>query len=213
MNKDEHDEIDATISSGYQDKLFGREDDYHVIEYKKSPFIIYQNFFHPIICQKIIDISEKIKYEPFNDKRSRFHNIDFNKFFEIKDYKWLLKPLNEILSDANNKNFMIDVTQIEYINLLKFHEGDFIDWHHDCDWWFNPLPFDKKITMLIQLNRNDEFGGGEFEEFMSTIPIDKSKFDIGSVLVIPSYYYYKINPITKGLRKLLNVNVIGPKFK
>jgi len=217
MNKKEHDDMNATIDNShdaYQDKLFGKTTDYHIIEYKKFPYIIYQNFFHPVICKKIIDTAEEqLKYEPFNDRKSRYNIINFNKYFAPTAYKWIIKPLNAILLDANNKNFMLDVTQIEYINLLKFYEGDFLDWHHDCDWLYNPLPFDKKITMLIQLNSNDEFEGGEFEKFMSTIPIDNSKFDIGSVLVIPTYFYYKIKPITRGLRKLLNVTAIGPKYK
>lgn len=206
-------ENDATQSQAYQDKLFGSVEDYHIIEYKKSPFIIYENFFHPVICNKIIEQAETVDYIHFNDKRSRFHTISYNRTFKVKNYRWLLKPLNQILADANNKNFMIDVTQIEYLSLMKFYEGDLWDWHHDCDWWFNPLPFDKKITILIQLTSNDEYDGGDFEQFMSTIPIPRKYFDIGSVLVIPTYYYYKLNPITKGVRKLLNVTAIGPKYK
>lgn len=213
MNKQERDENDATTGEVYQEKTFGKVDDYHVIEYKKSPFIIYEKFFHPTICEKIITQAEKIKYEPFNNKKSRFHTISYNKFFKRFNYKWLLKPLNELLEDANNKNFMVDVSQIEYLTLMKFYEGDFWDWHHDCDWWFNPLAFDKKLTMLVQLNDSSEFEGGDFEEFMSTIPIDNKFMEIGSVLVIPTYYYYKISPIIKGIRKLLNVTAIGPKFK
>lgn len=206
-------EDDATQSSAYQDRTFGREEDYHIIEYKKSPFVLYSDFFHPSICEKIVEQAEKIQYSPFNDKKSRFHTISYNKFFNTRDYKWLLKPLNEILADANNKNFMIDVSQIEYLTMMKFYEGDFWDWHHDTDWWFNPLPYDKKITIMVNLTRNDEFEGGEFEQFMSTIPIPQKYFDIGSVLVIPSYFYYKISPILSGVRKMLNVNVIGPKYK
>lgn len=208
-----NEENDATVSSAYQDKLFGSVDDYHIIEYKKSPFIIYNNFFHPVICEKILSQAEEIKYSPFNDGKSRFHTISYNKFLTKINYRWLLKPLNELLNDANNKNFMIDVSQIQYLTLMKFYEGDFWDWHHDCDWWFNPLPYDKKITILIQLNDSTEFDGGEFEQFMSTIPIPEKYLSIGSVVVFPTYFYYKLKPITRGIRKLLNVTAIGPKYK
>lgn len=210
INKDE---VDASTSNEeYNERLFGKEQSYHLIEYKKSPFIIYKDFFPHSVCNEIIKHAEKFHYESFNDGKSRYDLIDLRKRYKAKLNKWITNPLDKLIKDANNKNFLIDISQIEHISMLKFDEGDFIDWHHDCDWWENPYPYDKKLSLYVELS-DSAFIGSEFEEFMSTVPIPSDFLTRGSVVIFPSYYYYKINPLITGTRKLLFLNVIGPKYK
>ena len=206
-------EYDATEGGAINYPHFGPDEDYHIIQYKKSPYVIYDKFFHPTLCDKLLNIIEEFPYKKFNNGKSRFEYISLNENIKRKGLRWLRRPLKELVDDANNTNFMIDITSVEFLTLKKFHVGDHWHWHHDCDWWFNPLAFDKKITLLMELSDNSEYEGGEYGEYMSTIPFPKQHLNRGSVIVIPAYYYYNISDIIKGCKKLLVVNVIGPKFR
>lgn len=209
----EKENVQASTASVNTDRLFGAVDDYHDINYQKSPFVIYKNFFSQSICDKILSHAELFHYEKFNDKKSSYEYIDLRKRFINKNLKWLINPIDKLVKDANNKNFLVDVTQIEHILLKKFCVNDSLDWHHDCDWWYNPLPYDKKLTIMIELSAAQDFAGGDYLEFMSTVPIPHQYFTRGSVLIFPCYNYYSLSPITKGSRKLLFLHAIGPKFK
>jgi len=206
-------DVQASTASDATDKLFGSVDDYHVINYKKSPFVLYQNFFSHSICDKILSLAELYHYEKFNDKKSSYEYIDLRKRFLNKNLKWIINPLDKLVKDANNKNFLLDITQIEHMAIKKFCIDDGLDWHHDCDWWYNPFPYDKKLTIVVELSDALDFTGGNYLEFMSTVPIPQQYFTKGSVLIFPCYNYYSLSPITKGNRNLLFLNVIGPKFK
>ena len=85
--------------------------------------------------------------------------------------------------------------------------------NHDCDWFFNGLAFDKKITVIVELSDPEDYEASEYGEYMSTIPFPKQHLGRGSVLIIPAYYYYNISDILTGTRKMLIANEIGPKFK
>ena len=209
------DEYDAVKSEGgaMHGPFFGSDMDYHVINYKKSPYVIYDNFFHSTLCDKLLNIAEQFPYKKYNDGKSRFEYISLNQNLERKDLRWIKRPLTELVEDANNTNFMVDINSVEFFNLFKFEIGDHRGWRHDCDWFFNGLAFDKKLTVIIELSDPDEYEGGEYGEYMSTIPFPKQHLNRGSVLIIPAYYYYNIDDILAGTRKMLIANVIGPKFK
>ena len=56
---------------------------------------------------------------------------------------------------------------------------------------------------------NDDYEGGEFEFFLDDIQI---KNEIGTVIVFPSYFLHRVNPVTKGTRYSLVAWFRGPKF-
>lgn len=106
---------------------------------------------------------------------------------------------------------MLDIMHIESLHLIKFKETHYYDWHHDCEWWYNDLPYDNKLSVFMILENNCE--GGDIAEFQSTAKLSSAFLETSNVYVLPSYFFYKINPITKGQRTILYANVIGPKFK
>lgn len=184
--------------------------DYSIINYKKSPFIIYKNFFNEQVCTNIINQYANGTWKEVDNHRGQFLTLEFEQNFHRETYESIVTNLDKIAKDAN-KNFMLDIMHIESLHLMKFEETHYYDWHHDCDWWYNDLPYDNKLTLLMILENNCE--GGEIEEFQSTVKISSAFFETSSVYVLPSYFFYKINPIIKGQRTILYANVIGPKFK
>ena len=189
------------------------DDSHHEINYKKSPFVLYDKFFNSKICDRILKFAEIQQYKKYNDRKSRFEYIILNDSYDYKDLKWITNPLTDLIEESNDINFQLDVTSLRFLSLYKFHIDDELYWHHDCDWWFNSLPYDKKLTLLISLSDESEYEGGEIGEFMSTVPLPREHYSKGSVTIIPSYYYYCYHKITQGIKKLLVCNVIGPKFR
>lgn len=191
--------------------IFGRITDYSPINYRKSPFVIYEKLFSIPTCNKIINQFEKCGYSHLNNNFGNFFSIPIKKNFFRQDYEFLEKTLSEVGNDAN-KNFMLDIMEVEDLYLCKFEKDQYINWHHDCDWWNNEKPYDNKLTLLLFLNDVDTTGG-EIVEFHSTIPIPQKFLSQGSLCVLPAYYYYKIAPVTSGIKYILISHIIGPKFK
>ena len=165
------------------------DDSHHEINYKKSPFVLYDKFFNSKICDRILKFAEIQQYKKYNDRKSRFEYIILNDSYDYKDLKWITNPLTDLIEESNDINFQLDITSLRFLSLYKFHIDDELYWHHDCDWWFNSLPYDKKLTLLISLSDESEYDGGEIGEFMSTVPLPREHYSKGSVTIIPSYYY------------------------
>jgi len=187
-----------------------QNEDYSILNYKKSPFIIYKNFFKAEYCNDILDRFKNGTFKNINDHRGKFLSLDFNQNFHKDEYTSIIAKLEPLVEDAN-KNFMLDIMHIESLHLMKFQETHYYDWHHDCEWWYNDLPYDNKLSVLMILENNCE--GGDIAEFQSTVKLSSAFLETSNVYVLPSYFFYKVNPITKGQRTILYANVIGPKFK
>lgn len=184
--------------------------DYSILNYKKSPFVIYKNFFNEQDCNDILSQYTNSTFKKVDDYRGKFLTLNLEQNFHKEKYESVIKKLYPIVKDAN-KNFMLDIMDIESLHIIKFQANHYFEWHHDCDWWYNDLPYDNKLTLFMILENNCD--GGDIEEFHSTVKISPLFLEKNSVYVIPSYFFYKINPITKGQRTILFANVIGPKFK
>jgi predicted 2-oxoglutarate/Fe(II)-dependent dioxygenase YbiX len=191
--------------------IFGKVTDYSPINYKKSPFVIYEKLFSENACKEIITKFEKGGYNHINNDFGNFFSISLKKNFFPEDYKFLEKIFNEVGADAN-KNFMLDLMNVENLYLCKFEKDQFINWHHDCEWWNNEKPYDNKLSLLLFLN-DEDIVGGEIVEFHSTVPIPQKFLSQGSLCILPAYYFYKIAPITKGTKYILISHIIGPKFR
>ena len=63
-------EYDATEGGAINYPHFGPDEDYHIIQYKKSPYVIYDKFFHPTLCDKLLNIVEEFPYKKFNNGKS-----------------------------------------------------------------------------------------------------------------------------------------------
>jgi len=184
--------------------------DYSILNYKKSPFVIYKNFLSEEYCNDILHQFTNGTFNMIDNHLGKFLTLNFEQNFRKEKYESIIAELYPIAKDAN-KNFMLDIMDLESLQIIKFQEDHYFDWHHDCDWWYNDLPYDNKLTLFMILENDCD--GGDIEEFHSTVKIPSSFLEKNNVYVLPSYFFYKINPIIRGQRTILFANVIGPKYR
>jgi PKHD-type hydroxylase len=114
---------------------------------------------------------------------------------------------------SNRNNFGFDITFMNEIQFTEYH-GDKTgkyDWHHDV-FWENTAPYDRKLSVVIQLSDPKDYYGGEFEFFGVAQPPESFK-ERGSLLIFPSFFMHRVKPVTWGQRNSLVTWVEGPKFR
>lgn len=116
---------------------------------------------------------------------------------------------------SNRTNFGFDITTMNEIQFTEYTGaptgGGKYDWHVDI-FWENQMPFDRKLSVVIQLSHPNEYTGGEFEFFGIESPGESFK-ERGSVLVFPSVFNHRVLPVTSGKRLSLVTWIEGPKFR
>jgi PKHD-type hydroxylase len=120
--------------------------------------------------------------------------------------------LMEFVRASNRSNFGF---KLDGINELQFTEyqsdhSDHYDWHHDV-WFENPAPFDRKLSVVVQMSEPELYDGAEFEFFGMPAP-GESFLPKGSVLLFPSFFLHRVKPIRRGTRYSLVSWVDGPKW-
>lgn len=117
------------------------------------------------------------------------------------------------INRSNRNNFGFDVwkmNEIQFTEYLGEQKGHY-DWHHDV-FWENDAPYDRKLSIVIQLSDESDYTGGEFEFFGCPTPGPEWK-KRGSVLVFPSFFHHKVHPVTSGHRISLVSWIEGPKWR
>ena len=79
--------------------------------------------------------------------------------------------------------------------------------------YFHNEPFDRKLSMTVQLTDPTEYEGGDFHLDDSVEPLPSFSKDKGSVLIFPSYINHKVSPVTKGIRRSLVAWFSGPRWR
>jgi PKHD-type hydroxylase len=113
---------------------------------------------------------------------------------------------------SNRTNFGFDISTMNEIQFTEYH-GDskgHYDWHHDV-YWENPMPYDRKLSIVVQLSDPTDYEGGQFEFFGIPSPGDEWK-QRGSVLIFPSFFYHRVLPVTRGHRISLVSWIEGTKW-
>lgn len=127
----------------------------------------------------------------------------------------IAETLMRFVKRSNRTNFGFDINWMNEIQFTEYEgspdNGGKYDWHFDV-FWENPQPFDRKLSIVIQLSDESEYTGGEFQFFgiENVGPNFKQK---GSVLVFPSFFHHRVLPVTSGKRLSLVSWVEGPKFR
>lgn len=195
-----------------QEPIFGSKKSYHLVSYKKSPFVQYQNFFSIKIVNTVLS-RYGTQLRTYRDDESVFQQISILDNFSQIDNSWIIKPIWSLVEDANNTNFLFNVTHIQFANLLKFKKHDSWQWHQDCKWFFDGLPFDKKLTIIVELNNYTDYTGGSYGCYMNTVPIPDNTLTLGTVTIFPSFIRYNVSKILEGEKKILVLYAVGPKFR
>lgn len=114
---------------------------------------------------------------------------------------------------SNRNNFGFDIREMNEIQFTEYHgeaHGKY-DWHHDV-FFENQAPYDRKLSIVVQLSDAKDYTGGFFEFFNMQSPGMQFKTR-GSVLVFPSFFIHRVSPVTAGERISLVSWIEGPKWR
>lgn len=114
---------------------------------------------------------------------------------------------------SNRANFGVDIVapfDIQFTEYRASNKGHY-DWHQDV-WLESPRPYDRKLSVVVQLSSPDDYQGGQFEFFGLQSPGDAFA-PRGSLLIFPSYLQHCVRPVTHGHRRSLVTWVEGPRWR
>jgi len=120
---------------------------------------------------------------------------------------------------ANRDSFGLDAFWLNDIQLTAYHGEDqgYYNWHQDC-FFEQATPYMRKLSVVIQLSSPEDYEGGELmftTQYVTGWNEEKAQAikQKGTVIVFPSFYTHKVNPVTKGTRRSLVAWIEGPPWK
>ena len=172
----------------------------------------------------ITTIESRAKHLPSDKGRMGLQNDNENEQIRRSEVRWFNTGTgNEDIFDllwyyvttANKNAFGADIWDIPYIQHSVYNADEYAhyDWHCDV-FWENPAPFDRKLSLVVQLSNSDEYEGGDFQ-FNGGFPCpDPVRLrEKGSVIVFPSFLEHRVTPVTAGVRRSLVAWVEGPSWR
>jgi PKHD-type hydroxylase len=129
--------------------------------------------------------------------------------------KWIADLIFNYAQTANRNAFGFNIDYINDIQYTIYHSEDNgkYDWHCDT-FWDSQIPYDRKISVVIQLSDPNEYEGGKFElDYQYPQPNIEDLNPKGSVFVFPSFLSHRVTPVTSGTRRSLVSWVEGPSFR
>lgn len=130
---------------------------------------------------------------------------------------WLYSRIESMALDANSNGFGFDLcglsggfNSVQFTEYAAENSGHY-NWHED-NAWKGTKPFDRKMSMVIQLSAADEYEGGKLE--LHNDPLPEGTFTTqGDVLFFPSFNRHRVSPVTSGVRYSLVTWFMGPKLR
>lgn len=177
--------------------------------------------FTPNECQSIIEYAQKIPEadgaigyggKTILDKGFRESTIRWMRR-DDPHINWIFERMQSLMLKANSEAFGFDIQGFNEIQFTEYHSNlsGHYNWHTDNNWKKN-TPYDRKLSMVIQLSNRDNYEGGRLE--LENDPLPDNVFrDVGDVIVFPSFNKHRVTNVTKGTRYSLVTWFVGPKFR
>jgi PKHD-type hydroxylase len=184
--------------------------------YLQNYYSIKESVFDNNFCNKIIKKGESLEIKAAEvaegNKSSRKSKLSW---IEDKSIEQSITPVINNINLENDWNFLL--REYEPLQYTVYGSENFYDWHIDSfhNKYNNGLI--RKLSFTLCLN--EDYEGGELEfclpnpkkEKHKFIKIDK-KFKKGTIVVFPSFVWHKVNPVIKGIRKVLVGWIVGKPF-
>ena len=155
-----------------------------------------------------------IKKSKSSIRRSKISFFDYDEEID----KLFVKIILEYNRLYSGWKYYID--GIEDIQVTRYSEGDFYDWHVDASNWNivrNGKECNRKISVTVFLNDPEEYEGGEFDLEIygpkKVVRYKSFKLSKGSIIVFPSDKWHRVRPVTSGVRKSLVIWFSGPPLR
>jgi PKHD-type hydroxylase len=128
---------------------------------------------------------------------------------------WIYDRLANAAADVNDGVWNFDVLgTFELIDVVEYTApGGQMKWHIDLA-ASNHIGLGtgtRKLNILVQLTDPDEYEGGELEIFMGKTVLAPNKK--GNVIVLPSWIFHRVNPVTSGVRRSIVTYLHGHPFR
>lgn len=125
----------------------------------------------------------------------------------------IVSRIMSFVQSSNRTNFGADIDAPFDIQFTEYHASGngHYDWHQDV-WLESPRPYDRKLSVVVQLSPPADYTGGEFEFFGLQNPGEKFA-SRGSLLIFPSYLQHCVRPVRSGIRRSLVTWVEGPRWR
>jgi len=176
-------------------------------------FAYKENAFSPEECQQIISLSEKYSFKNAkvkNDNTFKGRQSRICWFIPDLDTEWIFRRITDIILDLNNEYFKFDLYGLhEGIQFTKYiaPDGEYVKHVDRC------INFEiRKLSMSLQLNKPEDYEGGELKFFEDDKGIVAKK-EQGTLILFPSFILHQVTPVTKGERNSLVAWATGNNFK
>lgn len=131
--------------------------------------------------------------------------------------QWLFLRMERLMLESNRAGFGLDIagqcggfTEIQFTEYHGDAEHRY-DWHEDNN-WKRTEPFDRKLSMVIQLSKPEDYEGGRLELHNDPLPEEYFR-DQGDVILFPAFNRHRVTPVTSGTRYSLVTWFVGPRLR
>lgn len=181
---------------------------------------VWPNALDDELCDKIIKTA--MKYDPedgiigFDASGRLDKDYRSSKVRWINNYEYFVSALIMYFAREANRS-ALDMDIFDYVTELQFTEynedykGKY-DVHHDVNWFKDPVS-ERKLSVVVQLSKPEDYEGGRFSFKSIPNPTDQQFMPRGSVLVFPSFFEHSVSEVTKGTRYSLVSWIQGPKIR
>jgi PKHD-type hydroxylase len=148
-----------------------------------------------------------------NSRDDQSYRSSSIRWFDPHRERDVVDRVMQFVHASNRSNFGVDIVAPYEVQFTEYHgtqQGKY-DWHQDV-WLESPRPFDRKLSVVVQLSAPEDYEGGQFEFFGLQQP-GATFAARGSLLVFPSFLQHRVLPVTGGARRSLVTWVEGPHWR
>jgi len=125
----------------------------------------------------------------------------------------LYAKIEHMALKANANAFGFDLAGFHEVQFTEYNAEDSgtYGWHEDNNWTLDK-PFDRKMSMVIQLSDKEDYTGGKLE--LNHDPLPAGTFENqGDAIFFPAFNRHRVTPVKLGKRYSLVTWFIGNHFR
>ena len=182
----------------------------------KSPYWLWEKAIPPTVCEQMIQEAKSMKLlngiigsknKPIEDKSIRDNKIVFlpqNHWFEgilLNHARWA----NQLA------NWQYNINACENIQVASYKPRQKYDLHADECLLEDDKEWQRKITVVCQLSKKEDFTGGGLyiEKYSEDTSVLQNQ---GDLVTFPSLLLHKAAPVKTGNRLTVVAWITGPRF-
>jgi len=167
------------------------------------------------VCQLVLSEVEKNTFEEARVGLNGTTRLDAGlrkgKVNFLQQQHWFEGVLSQFVMYANNAaGWNFNLQGFEPIQVASYEKDELYDWHPDDDILSRNKPMQRKLSIVCQLSKAEDFEGGGL--FIKDVEESVLK-NQGDVVVFPAYMLHKAATVTSGKRVTAVCWSLGDYFK